>query len=419
MGFLPTGRIVMFDGKQLHEIGHEELATFLDERREEGVRLDYKERWTDRIVETACAFANTYGGYLLYGIKEVQQSNRPNQPDPGDVPGVDFSKGDPAASFRSKVLDNTRPPVDLTIRSVPLKGSKDRGVLVARVEESPVAPHEVLIPGRTRIPIRRADTTVAASLDEIERLVQRREGLRGEGARTVSVEFFRDILGGPKDGRGQQRVRPVVGVMVRPRRFGGLGFAFDSRLDRQIRDLALRSEVNDNLREKAIPSGLVLDDSDRGTPDVRVEVHNNGTIRGARALSVKSTSRIESSGGEERAVEDKVLDFGEIAASLCAMVRFAANVYALERPGIEMEVWFGLADCQGHQTVIPVRSPFRSYPGQIPGGPFYQPPVLQGVVVKTGWDDGSPSEEDLLALVRGVSRFFQISAPDERLHDYL
>ncbi len=409
----------MFGGKQLHEIGYEELATFLEEKREEGVRLDYKERWTDRIIETACAFANTYGGYLLYGIKEVQQRNRPNQPDPDDIPGVDFSKGDPAASLRSRILDNTRPPVELEIRSVPLKGSKDRGALIARIDESPAAPHEVLLPGATRIPVRRADTTVAASLDEIERLVQRRDALLSEGARTIDLEFFRELLGGPKDGFGQQRIRPVVGMMTQPRRIGGLNFVFDSRLDRKIREMALQNEVNDVVQKKAMPSGLVLEDAERGTPDVRVEIHNNGMIRGARALYVESSSRIESSGGEERAVEDKQLDFMEIASSLCAMVRFAANVYALKRPGVEMEVWFGLADCQGHKTTIPVQTPFRSYSGQIPGSPFYQQPVLQGAIVKTGWEDGCPSSEDLLALVRGVSRFFQISAPDERLRDYL
>lgn len=287
----------MFGGKQLHEIGYDELATFLEEKREEGVRLDYKERWTDRIIETACAFANTYGGYLLYGIKEVQQRNRPNQPDPDDIPGVDFSKGDPAASLRSRILDNTRPPVELEIRSVPLKGSKDRGALIARIDESPAAPHEVLLPGATRIPVRRADTTVAASLDEIERLVQRRDALLSEGARTIDLEFFRELLGGPKDGFGQQRIRPVVGMMTQPRRIGGLNFVFDSRLDRKIREMALQNEVNDVMQKKAMPSGLVLEDAERGTPDVRVEIHNNGMIRGARALYVESSSRIESSGG--------------------------------------------------------------------------------------------------------------------------
>lgn len=116
----------MFGGKQLHEIGYEELAIFLEESREEGVRLDYKEQWTSKIVSNACAFANTYGGYILYGVKEVTQKNRPNQPDPQDVPGVDFSKGDPAASLRSKILDNTRPPVPFEVKAVPLPKSRIR-----------------------------------------------------------------------------------------------------------------------------------------------------------------------------------------------------------------------------------------------------------------------------------------------------
>ena len=107
----------MFGDKALHEVEHADLVAFLAESRDEGVRLDYKEEWTPKIVVNACAFANTYGGYILYGVKEVAQKNRPNQPDPLNVPGVSFSKGDPAASLRSRILDNTRPPVPLEIRA--------------------------------------------------------------------------------------------------------------------------------------------------------------------------------------------------------------------------------------------------------------------------------------------------------------
>jgi hypothetical protein len=407
----------MFGDKQLHEVGYDELKAFLAEGREEGVRLDYKSSWTNRIIETACAFANTYGGHLVYGIKEVSRPNRPNQPDPENIPGIDFSKGDPAASLRSRILDNIRPPVVPEIRSVPLEGSEEIGVLIVVVEESVDAPHEVLIPGATRIPVRRADTTVPASLDEIERLIQRRDGLRRENARSLDVEFFDERFDRPINAYGDRLTPPVVEVTVRPRRINSLRFAFDSKLDDKIREMAIKHSVGIYLEPKPTPDGVAMEDSGTGVPKVRVEVRKDGTIRGARALSV-ATSNYISSGPEEKAVQEKRLAFNEIASLVCAVVRFATQAYAIKRPGVEMEVCLGLSNCEGYRTKIPAQSTSSSYEGQIPDSPFHQT-LMQDVFVKTGSETGSASEEDLLNLVREISRFFQISVPDERLRQYL
>ena len=65
----------MFGDKALHEVGYEDLLSFLAEGREEGVRLDYKREWTPKVVGNACAFANTYSVYILYGVEEVDQKN--------------------------------------------------------------------------------------------------------------------------------------------------------------------------------------------------------------------------------------------------------------------------------------------------------------------------------------------------------
>lgn len=86
---------------------------------------------------------------------------------------------------------------------------------------------------------------------------------------------------------------------------------------------------------------------------------------------------------------------------------------------MELEVLFGLSDCTGHRTQVPVQSPSRSYQSQIPNSPFYQQPVLQSMVVATGWEDATPVEDDLLGVVREIGRIFQMSVPDGRLRDYL
>ena len=411
---------MMFGDKQLHQVGHAELMAFLAERREEGVRLDYKERWTNKIISTACAFANTYGGYLIYGVKEVEQDNRPNQPDPDDVPGVDFSRGDPAASLRSRILDNTRQPFRFEVHAIPLEGSVDRGVLVVEVEESVDAPHEVLLPGFTRIPVRRLDTTVAASLDEIERLIVRRDAARASSVETVQMEFFADRFSGGVDGYGSRlRYPPIMGLFVRPRKVGSLSFSFDHSLDQEIRNLALRADLGQDLVPRPTPFGLIMEDFDGEALEVRVEVHRSGVIRFARALSRSTKNSLRTSGSGDAAVTEHWLDFGEIVFSVLRAIRFSAEVYSLTRPGVELEVLFGLSDCTGHKTQVPVQSPYRSYPGQIPDNPFHQQPVLQSMVVSTEWENAAPVEEDLLGVVREIGRIFQMSVPDGLLLNYL
>lgn len=409
----------MFGDKQLHQVGYAELITFIEERREEGVRLDYKEQWTDKSVSTACAFANTYGGYLIYGVKEVKQANRPNQPHPDDVPGVDFSHGDPAASLRSKILDNTRPPFRFEVHAIPLEGSTDRGVLVVQVEESEAAPHE-LLSGATRIPVRRLDTTVPASLDEIERLINRREALRASSITTVPIEFFTERFQGSRDLYGDpQRTPPIMGLLVRPRRTGSLNFSFDHSLDQEIRNLALHADLGQDLLPKPTPFGLAMEDFEDEVLEVRVEVHRDGVMRFARALSKETTDLSEDAGFGAEAAAVHWLDFGEIVWSALRAIRFSAALYSLTIPGVELDVLFGLSDCTGHRTQVPVQSPSRSYQGSIPNSPFYQQPVLQSMVLRTGWEDAEPVEEDLLGVVRDIGRIFQMSVPDNRLRDYL
>ena len=89
------------------------------------------------------------------------------------------------------------------------------------------------------------------------------------------------------------------------------------------------------------------------------------------------------------------------------------------RPGVELEILYGLANCQGHLTRIPGKGRSRSHTGQIPPSAFYQQPIMQVGVVKTLPDTRQAAEEDLLGLVREISRLFSISAPDDLLYAYV
>lgn len=47
------------------------------------------------------------------------------------------------------------------------------------------------------------------------------------------------------------------------------------------------------------------------------------------------------------------IDYLGIVSALAQMLRFAARTYALERPGIEMEVRLWLCRVQGHRLKLP------------------------------------------------------------------
>lgn len=142
---------------------------------------------------------------------------------------------------------------------------------MVEVEESSDAPHEVLLPGVTRIPVRRLDTSVAASLDEIERLISRREALRASGGAVDQIEFFADRFSGGIDGYGARlRYPPIVGLLVRPRRVDSLSFSFDHSLDHEIRDLALQADLGQDLLPRPTPFGLVMEDFEHLVLEVRV-----------------------------------------------------------------------------------------------------------------------------------------------------
>jgi hypothetical protein len=107
--------------------------------------------------------------------------------------------------------------------------------------------------------------------------------------------------------------------------------------------------------------------------------------------------------------------------SLLGTVTFAAGAYALERPGLELEVFFGLHDAQGHEIFFPAKSnprPFHSYSGKLPGSPRYRSSVVTGSYVATDPATAEILEESRLGLIRELSRLFGVSVPDERLREY-
>lgn len=97
----------------------------------EGVRLEFKRRFTspEKIAKELCAFANTQGGYLLFGVD-----------DDGSIVGVDSEKEQIELVQRAADFF-IEPPLSVRVEVVEIEW---KDVVVVIVEPSPERPHTVV-----------------------------------------------------------------------------------------------------------------------------------------------------------------------------------------------------------------------------------------------------------------------------------
>ena len=78
----------------------------------ESETLEFKEKFDDRTVESAVAFANAKGGMILIGVS-----------DKGNVTGVDIGK-ETLAKWANQVSDKTEPQLIPEIEVLKLEGKQ-------------------------------------------------------------------------------------------------------------------------------------------------------------------------------------------------------------------------------------------------------------------------------------------------------
>jgi Putative DNA-binding domain len=418
----------MFEGRALSEVTYAEFERFLQEANEEGTRLDYKERWNPaKAAQVISSFANTAGGLLVVGVDEKRDPNNSKIklkiPDPVNVLGLEPKDWEASAS--GAVRSRTRPGLVPEAKALEIPNHPNgHVVLLVRVEESLEAPHEVHATSTPEILVRRGDNTESAGLDDVERMIYRRDRVRDADLEPLVPEFFEGSIGPEEqlDAWPQGYPVPTVAIALRPRRAVGLHLDFSVELDREIQHLAYNHSITQYETLRPTSSGVVVRDRPAGTPSMVAEVRADGTVLAARALKVTPQADTDTSGGMESNVVQGSVRFVEVAELLVNAAGFAASCHGLAgRTGEEIEACLGFSHCLGHSLEFPDWSgydtPSSGIFGEQPG--FGKRSPYASAVLAPNPSTGDVPKADLLSLLRDASRFFGASASDEFLARYV
>lgn len=182
----------------LADIEYDDVVAFCNEQLPESVNLDYKREMPagEKLAKTISSFANTFGGIVVIGVDEDDQS-RPKLP----PTGLAF---EPKLEERvwSVVTDHIYPPVLPEVRVCP--PVNDRTFVVVRVSQSATTPHAVR--HNTSVFLRTGNITKPEALErlatvsEVDWLRDRRtksEALRAEvvGRMRGRMEALRRLNG--------------------------------------------------------------------------------------------------------------------------------------------------------------------------------------------------------------------------------
>lgn len=153
----------------------DDVVAFCDQQLKENIRLEYKETFSSKdagkqIAKEVCAFANTQGGLLIFGVAE-QRDRLPEKRPEGRPLGE---------NARDRVIQachaNIFPPVVPEISEfLPNPVKADCGFLVIRVAASPEIPHTMEDGRRVYVRVYDKSGPVEATVMQIEHLLEHRK----------------------------------------------------------------------------------------------------------------------------------------------------------------------------------------------------------------------------------------------------
>ena len=123
--------------KSIEDISHLDIQSLLDNRIDESDILDYKAEMIkkDNLMKHVCAFANTRGGDIIFGVKESGKGGYPTE-----IHGLDTSSIN-NEEIEQIILTNIVPRLDVKIKIIKIPDSP-RSILLIRIPDSYLKPHQ-------------------------------------------------------------------------------------------------------------------------------------------------------------------------------------------------------------------------------------------------------------------------------------
>ena len=123
--------------KNISDITYADIKFLLDNKIDESDVLDYKEEMIDdqKLVKHVCAFANTRGGHIIFGVKESGDGGYPVE-----VTGLDASKVN-KERLEQIILSNVVPRLDVKIKSLSIPDT-EKSLLLIQIPDSHQKPHQ-------------------------------------------------------------------------------------------------------------------------------------------------------------------------------------------------------------------------------------------------------------------------------------
>ena len=122
--------------KNLDDISYKDIESLLNEKIDESDILDYKSEMIndEKLIKHVCAFANTRGGNLIFGVKESGHGGCPTK-----IIGVDSSIS--KERIEQVILSNIVPRLEIKIKLIACPDST-KSILLIRIPSSYLKPHQ-------------------------------------------------------------------------------------------------------------------------------------------------------------------------------------------------------------------------------------------------------------------------------------
>jgi len=207
--------------KPLGEVGFQDVATLVQSKEPEGLRLDWKSDFPDgkNLAKTVAAFGNVAGGIMVIGVRADQEG----RPEPLEsIRGVAL-KGGLADRVTNTCAARIRPRIDPEVRVIEMPERSGRCLVLVRVGQSPYAPHYLPdYDGEPLIPLRMGAKSVRADLPAIEILLRQRGGDAAAAKRRDAMRWTPDVFGTFRS-KTNQEITPeqAFAVVIRVFALGG------------------------------------------------------------------------------------------------------------------------------------------------------------------------------------------------------